>query len=222
MKLILFLLVILIALSPERLSAQNAAAHAAALAERQEAAEKIKRLSGDVENLMAANASLQKNISALAEQVNQLRENQTKASHNSSFQEDLKRLAEKILEVDKKREADKELIVAQIKKMGEGLGAAPTNAKKTRTKKSGPADASAPDKSSSTESPEKNSTSEKGYEYVVQEGDFLSTIIAAYNADFKSKGMKTITSKQVLEANPGLKPERLVPGKKVFIPMPAP
>ncbi|MGI8965202.1 MAG: LysM peptidoglycan-binding domain-containing protein [Limisphaerales bacterium] len=222
MKPILFLFVILIALSPERLSAQNAAANAAALAERQEAAEKIKRLSGDVENLMAANASLQKNISALAEQINQLRENQTKTSHNSSFQEDLKRLAEKILEVDKKREADKELIVAQIKKIGEGLGAAPTNSKKTRNKKSVAADASSPEKSFSTDSPEKNSTSEKGYEYVVQEGDFLSKIIAAYNADFKSKGMKTITSKQVLDANPGLKPEKLIPGKKVFIPMPAP
>ena len=58
---------------------------------------------------------------------------------------------------------------------------------------------------------------EKGYDYVIQKGDTLSIIALAY----REKGIK-ITSEQILKANPGLKPNSLRVGQKVFIPAPQP
>ena len=58
---------------------------------------------------------------------------------------------------------------------------------------------------------------EKGYEYVIKENDRLIAIAKAYN----DQGIK-VTVKQILDANPGLKAESLQPGKKIFIPAPAP
>ena len=58
---------------------------------------------------------------------------------------------------------------------------------------------------------------EKGYEYVIKESDTLSAIARAYN----EQGIK-VTVQQILDANQGLKAENLKPGKKIFIPAPAP
>ena len=53
--------------------------------------------------------------------------------------------------------------------------------------------------------------------YVVQSGDTLSVIVQAYN----EKGIK-VTTKQILKANPGLVPEKMKVGQKIFIPAPKP
>ena len=58
---------------------------------------------------------------------------------------------------------------------------------------------------------------EKGYEYTVQSGDSLSLIVEAY----KQQGVKTSIS-EILKANPGLNPNRLLPKQKIFIPAPKP
>ena len=58
-------------------------------------------------------------------------------------------------------------------------------------------------------------TPEKGFEHAVASGDTLSTIAQAY----KEKGIK-VTVDQILKANPGLVPEKMKVGQKIFIPAP--
>ena len=52
-----------------------------------------------------------------------------------------------------------------------------------------------------------------GHEHVVQAGETLSSIVHAYAA----RGV-SVTLDDVLKANPGLRPERLRVGQKIFIP----
>ena len=54
-------------------------------------------------------------------------------------------------------------------------------------------------------------------EYVVQSGDTLDAIAQAY----REKNIK-VTVAQILNANPGLKPERMKVGQTIFIPAPQP
>jgi LysM repeat protein len=54
---------------------------------------------------------------------------------------------------------------------------------------------------------------ENGYEYKVAAGDTLSIIAKAY----REQGIK-VTAEQILKANPGLNPNSLKVGQKIFIP----
>lgn len=54
----------------------------------------------------------------------------------------------------------------------------------------------------------------------VETGEFLSNIIVAYNRAYKEEGLGTVTQSQVLKANPGLNPNRLLVGQKIKIPLP--
>lgn len=192
----------------------------AALPTRAQDAEKqddIKRLSTDVESLIAANARLQKELSALTATVQGVREESAAAAGKNNVQDDLRRLAEKIQEVDKKREADKQLILDKLAEFARLLSAAPSGrsarpSNATRETNSSPSGESA--------RLDKAPVSDKGYEHVVEKGEFLSTIVHAYNEKFKEKGMKTLSIQQVVDANPNLKPERMRVGQKIFIPMP--
>ena len=55
----------------------------------------------------------------------------------------------------------------------------------------------------------------EGTDYVVKDGDTLGGIAKKY----KSQGVK-VTTTQILKANPGLNPNALYVGKKIFIPDP--
>jgi phage tail protein X len=54
----------------------------------------------------------------------------------------------------------------------------------------------------------------------VKKNDRLLDIVAACNDKFQKQGQSKITMEQVLEANPGLKANHLVTGKKIIIPIP--
>jgi septal ring factor EnvC (AmiA/AmiB activator) len=186
-------------------AAQDAAAAAAAAA-RDDSEERARQLAADMENLHAANQALEQRIASLEEEIRQLREAQARSASNSNVQDDLRHLAEKIEEVDRKRAEDKQAISEEIKHSTVSLEkalAAGSNAQGRPPPARVQADAG-----------------DKGYVYTVQEGDYLSAIIKAYNADFKSKGLKAISMKQVMEANPGLDLNRLHVGQKITIPKP--
>jgi hypothetical protein len=182
---------------------------AAAIAAREEAEERYKRLAADLQAVQSDNEALHAKIASLEQEIQNLRAAQSRAADTSGIQEDLKRLADAIQEVDKKRQEDKEAISEEIRKsiggLERSLGAVPTPARKTEAKTSAPPEPAA---------------SEKGYLYTVQEGDRLDLIVKAYNADFRSKGMKTITLRQAKEANPNVDWNRLRVGQKIVIPRP--
>ena len=92
MKHILLSLALAAALLPLRSSAQD------------EKMEEIKRLNTSVESLIAAQAALQEKISRLSDERKTLRSESAGADKSSaiqSIQEDMKRLADKVIEVDK-------------------------------------------------------------------------------------------------------------------------
>src|ERR1043166_5994723 len=122
MKRVLNLLALCCLSCPFSAAPQEAAPAAAAVAERQEAEERYKRLSADGESLITANAALQKKISRIGDELKNLREEQaSRGAAHATAKEDLKRLAKKIQEVDEKREADKQLILEELSKIGKLL-----------------------------------------------------------------------------------------------------
>ncbi len=160
--------------------------------------ERLNQLQGKVEDLFVAQRELRQQISALARDLAALRDRLEHAQTGFVTRDELKLLADKIQELDRKREADKELILREIEKLGKTLAAS------TR-----PATAPAVDTT-------QLSADQKGYEYVIQPGDTLSAIAQAY----REKNIK-VTVEQILAANPGLDPKRLKVGQKIFIPAPA-
>jgi LysM repeat protein len=162
--------------------------------------ERLNKLNGLVQDLVEDKANMKKQLDALAKEIQALREQGSGASSAASA-EDLKRLAAQVQEIDRKREADKELILKNIEKLREAIAAA-GRARQTPSGGSGGGTTSSP--------------AEKGYEYVVQTGDTLSAIATAY----REQGVK-VTVDDIIKANPGLKATSLTVGKKIFIPAPA-
>ena len=62
---------------------------------------------------------------------------------------------------------------------------------------------------------EKPAGDDKAFPYVIKKNDTLDAIVQAY----KEKNIK-VTVDQILKANPGLVPERMRTGQKIWIPAP--
>ncbi len=165
--------------------------------------ERLNKLAGQIENLIEAQRVQQKNLEALAREIESLREQANKPTASYATSEDLKRIAENIKEVDRKRIEDAEKTSAQLSKLGQKLS---TPVPPPKHSSSGSNQGSAVAEKPATE---------KGYPYTIRSGDTLSLIVQAY----REKNIK-ITTDQILKANPGLKADRLKPGKEIWIPSP--
>ena len=195
MKRLSFLLLTLALCTPPALRAQDAATQ-----------ERLDKMSGRIEDLTAAQETLKNRVNELTKELQDVREQATKPSGNYAHTEDLNQLAEKIKEVDRKRMKDAEKIDTELLKLRDLLKPPPTSSKK-------PPVAAIKD-NPVTPGP---TTSDKGFEYVIKSGDTLDAVALAY----REKNIK-VTVAQILSANPGLKAERLIVGKKIFIPAPQP
>lgn len=181
--------------------AQETPADAAA---RQEAEERYKRMSADIEDLKAALQSYQQRLSEQRDEIRKLSEELARAANNKDLatREDLKHLAEKIKEVDDKRIADNENVMKQFTRLGQTLTAPP------KVTPAGPTPnviKPAPDSV--------KLTTEKGLEYVVRSGDNPKVI----SVTLAKQGVK-VTQKQIIEANPTVVWNKLKIGQKIFIP----
>ena len=196
MKRISFFLAAALLTAPAILNAQDAATQ-----------EQLNKLSGQIENLIEMQAAQAKRIDAIAKDVQSLQQAQAnKPVVDYASQDDLKQLAAKLQEVDRKRQDDNERVLDELKKLGSTLKASVPK----RT-------AAAPPVSTGDETttPAPTKIPDKGFEYKVQSGDTLGAIAKAY----QEKNIK-VTVKQILDANPGLKPEKMYVGQKIFIPAP--
>jgi len=217
MKRVFILLVISVLLLRLPAMAQDAAGNtadtAAAIAAREAADERYKRLAADLQAVQSDNEALHTKITAMEQEIQTLRDAQAHATDNSGVPDQLKHLAEAIQEVDKKRLADKDAISEEIhKSIGElekTLAGAPVP-----THPAGPGPKPVP-------VPDNTATAVKdGYSYTIKDGDTLGEIVKAYNKDYKSKGLKTISIKQAKEANPEVDWNRLKVNQKIVIPRP--
>ncbi len=169
--------------------------------------QRLNELSGRIETLLENQETLRKQVAGLAREIDGLREKQNRPQPDYASQEDLRELAKAVREVDKKRIEDNKKVYEELGRLGRAI---------KETVNLPPPPRSTPSHTSVKEKePAPDPVPEKGYEYVIQSGDTLSGIIQAY----REKNIK-VTMDQVLKANPGLKPERVIPGKKIFIPAP--
>lgn len=205
---ILFVIPILLLRLP--VMAQDTSDNAAAIAAREAADERYKRLAADLQAVQSDNEALHAKITAMEAEIQSLRDAQAHAAGNSAIPEALNGLAAKIQEVDKKRLEDKDAISEEIHKsiaeLEKTLGGAPASIHSPAPKP--------------VIVPDNNPAADNGYSYTIKDGDTLGEIVKAYNKDFKSKGAKTITIRQAMAANPEVDWKRLKVGQKIVIPRP--
>lgn len=168
--------------------------------------EELRRLAGQLEDLRSAFEAQQRKISSLERQVESLRTALRQSTESTNLKlgdavtrEDLKKLANAIEEVDKKRIADRKLIVEEVQKQ---LGDLASDFNKTRTPVREP------------------QLDGKFYPHTVEAGQYLSTILDAYNAEFKAKGKGQVTLEDIKRANPTININRIYVGQKILIPDP--
>ncbi len=176
-----------------------------AIAEKQEAEDRYKTLNARLENLEEAMQSHQKRMNALAEELRAMREDLARLGQNTTLnvaaQKRLENLAEKIEEVDRKRMADNEKVIATITaEIKRALSERPSSPTRVNP---------------ATSSTTSRSGNEPGYEYTVQAND-NPYVIASKLAKRDIK----VTSKQIIDANPGVNWNKLKIGQKIFIPEP--
>src|SRR2546426_8441193 len=209
--------------------AQDSPARAAA--EREAAEENYKLLSSAVNGLTTGQVDLQRRLGALADEIRALRAQDNKID-TSRFvtRDELNRLVESVKEIDRKREADKKLILDEFEELKKDLRkmlSAPASAPPATSPKKSKSP-SASDKGSEKltakppgelgKSSEAAATNQEGVYYVVQAGNNLLAIVKAHNEEFKKQGKKT-TLQLVRDSNPGLKDTNLTVGQKIFIPL---
>ena len=192
MKRISFLLAALLLCGISKVQADDAATE-----------ERLNQLSGKIEDLIASQEAQRKQLAELRREIESVREQSSKPTGNYAAQEDLKRVADIVKEVDRKRLEDYEKIRTTIKDLGATLAAQPPQ----KPRKSDPA----PTELAANKPPK----SEKGFEHTVKSGDTLSSIIAAY----RRQNIK-VTEKQIMATNPGLMPEKMKLDQKIWIPAP--
>jgi len=187
MKRVSFFLAAALLVSPAIVRAQDAATE-----------ERLNKLSAQIQDLVEAKDAQNRKIDELTRAVQSLQQQVNKPTGNYASADDVKHLADKLQEVDRKRIEDNEKIAKTL----EGLGKTIKVANMPPVKPPPAAD-------------ETTNVSSKGYEYTIRSGDTLSTILAAYRA----KDIK-VSVDQVVAANPGLDPTKMKIGQTIFIPQP--
>jgi len=191
-----------------QLQAQDAAAQAAAIHERKETEERFRSLEGLVQQLQEANLLLSRKSTEQSTEIHalreQLREEQSKALGNLASREELKKFAEKIQEVDRKREGDNRMMIERMEKLAKIAASAPP-----------PLIPRAP-----TQKSEVSEVEGDFFKHKVKTGESLSKIIAAYNAALREKGKSTVTIEMVKRANPAMDANNIIVGRTILIPVP--
>ena len=159
--------------------------------------ERLNKLSAQIQDLVDAREAQGRRIDELAKAIQSLQQQVNKPTGNYASAEDVKHLADKLLEIDRKRMEDNEMIARKIEDLGKTLT---TSAARTPS----PRPPATPDA--------QPTRTDKGFEYT---SDTLSAIVAAY----KEKNIK-VTVEEIVQANPGLDPNKMRIGQKIFIPAP--
>ncbi len=168
--------------------------------------QQLDKLSGQLQDLLDAQAQQGKRLDALEREIGELRDKvNTPVVNDSASRDDLKKLAEQVQDIDHKRQDDRDLILKQIEQLGKVAAATSVPPPTRRT--------TSPPKTNSTDDSGTASVPQKGYDYEIKPGDNLGLIIKAY----RDQGIK-VTKSQIIKANPKMNPDVLIPGKKIFIP----
>ncbi len=170
-------------------------------------AEQFRRLRGEIEELKGAHALQQQQTDKLKIQIRNLKnENQMltrKLAGNFATADEVKALQSALKELDANRLQDRAIVQKALADLGKLIA-------KVAEQKVAPVEPN----------PRVVAKNFKFNTHKVETGEFLSNIIVAYNTAYKEEGLGTVTQSQVLKANPGLDPNRLLVGQKIKIPLP--
>lgn len=182
-------------LAQGRYGAEEYAAH-------QQDDERWRKLSAQIDEFTNTQEALRKRINTLEEENRTLREDLAKASNSGvspeDFQREIKRIYDKLKELDDRRVADNKELVDKLKQMIKDLKPVAIPDKVTQAP---PATDPVP------------TSNQTLYPYKIQNGQNLTAIAKAYN----EKGVKT-SVEAILKANPGLNPRKLQVGQQIMIP----
>lgn len=161
---------------------------------------KLQTLIETQETFLRRCQELEARVTALTRELAKAKEEGARPNSQYVTREELKKVVDAVQELDRKREADKKLILDSLSDLKNlPVPAAPTAPKP---------------------SAEKKEDSEK-WVYTVGEGDTALAIINAYNERMKAEGRTLITLSQVRKANPDVNIDRIRPGEQIYIPVPA-
>ena len=165
--------------------------------------ERLNKVEGYVQDLLAAREAQDKRMAALEKEIADLRDKMTQpAANNYASADDLQKLARQVQELADKQQKDNDQIVKTLEKLSK-IGSTSTPIHRP------PPSVTTPP----TDSPTPAGGAQKGFYYEIKSGNTLSAIAKEYS----DEGHK-VTVKQILDANPGLDEKKLVVGKKIFIP----
>ncbi len=170
-------------------------------------AEQFRRLRGEIEELKGAHALQQEQSDKLKKKIKFLTDENLKLNRrlagNFATANEVKALQVALKELDANRLKDLAIVQKALADLGKLI-------QKVAQQKAAPVEPNPP-------AVAKNF---KFNTHKVEPGEFLGTIIIAYNRAYKEEGLGTVTQSQVLKANPGLNPNRLLVGQKIKIPLP--
>jgi TolA-binding protein len=182
----------------------------AAALERRNAEERYRILSDKIGNieetqntLLKRHQRLQDQIETLASDIRKIKEDYARGSINLVTSDQLKSLVDKLQEVDRKREADKELFLKSFRDLA-----------KLPPPQGQASEGSAPKQTTPGEAPE-------GYwTYKVKKDDTLTAILAGYNTEVEAQGFERVTLDRLRDANPKLRTRNYpLEGETLKIPM---
>ena len=175
-----------------------------------EIVENYKTLKGQVEDLRDANTALKHQIDDMQAKIDALTAQQGKPSGNFASQDDVKALKDAIEAVDKKRMADNDEVLKELKQIAKLSGK--SGSVTTATPRSTPATPPAEPVADTAKQPDG-----PGFIYEVKANDTPNRIAKKL---LDEKGIK-ITGAEIMAANPKVKdPTKLLIGQKLFIPLP--
>jgi Tfp pilus assembly protein FimV len=188
----------------------------AAIAEREAAEEREKRLNTRIEDLERTVQKYQERMSALNEEMRGLRDEigrLREANNESAAKENIKRLKEAVEEVDKRRIEDNKKLYSALEEFRDSIPKIMANSSSRPATAAGSTTTKQQARNTHPGSNPPKKETETGYEYTVVERDTLSAIAAK----LRQKNIK-VTSRQIMDANPDVKWEKLQVGQKIFIP----
>ena len=183
----------------------NAAADALARANDEERYNRLKSRLDGIEDtqgvLLTRYNKLERQIESLAREIQELKDKSARSGANYVTREELNRYVKDLQELDKQRQADKELFLKSFKDLAK-IPVVPHSPD--------PKPAGDPSKPAMETGP-----------YTVKTGDgSLGAIVAAFNARYAKEGRGSITVSQVEKANPKLAPNKIFVGQTINIPIP--
>lgn len=194
--------------------------------------ERLQRLTATVESLELTIASQRRQIDGLNNEIQRLREESVNRGNQRPWAEDIKRLnedvkrlADGISDVDRKRVADSEQVVRVLNELKKQLAIAIETPKpapkadvepRSSTSRGGGDTARSRDREKDKD---RDAAPEKAVSYVFKKGDSLSEVVNGFNAEAKKEGYQVVTIDQVMKFNKITDARRIPVGSTIQLPV---